>query len=151
MLDNPCSFLWRLGSKNTYPARRRRGTAFRSRSNHLPVAASRKDSVLGPYQTRLHHHLRLQRPVNGTPLSDLKEPPALRFVQRTLQLNGETNAVDPAFPGLAFLAIPGVNLFVTKADRDRLQRPTLAIRVHAQGYRGARPECGKQVIVRRGP
>src|SRR3712207_223960 len=59
-----------------------------------------------------------QRPVDRAPLGDLKEPSALGLLQRATQLELQTYTVDLPVLGLAFLAIPGVDLFVAQANRD---------------------------------
>src|SRR6476660_7101744 len=38
-----------------------------------------------------------------------------------------------------------------KPDRDRLQRPILLSRIHADRHRGARTQSGEQKIIRRWP
>src|SRR5215218_1991491 len=123
-----------VGPRSVYALR---FTLFGLRSRLLHVAARPNGSVLDPYQTRLHHHLRRQCSVDRAHLGDLQKPPALRLLQRTRQLELETYAVDLAILGLAFLAVPGVDLLVTQTNRGRIHRPTLAIRVQAQGHRGA--------------
>ena len=55
--------------------------------------------------------------------------------------------VDLSLRGLAVLAVLRVHALVAHLDAHVLERPFLALGVHAQGDRGARSESGQQVLV----
>ena len=59
--------------------------------------------------------------------------------------------VDPTFARLALLAVGGVYPVLREPHRHRLERPALAVGVHAQRHRGAPSQSHEQVVVGVGP
>src|SRR4029453_15967174 len=94
---------------------------------------------------------RRQRPVDGTAVSDLEQPLALRGVERTFQHDLPIYLIDLALLGLAVGAVLGVDLVVLQPDPDLLQWPVLLAGIHAQGHGRAGAEAGGQRVVGAGP
>ena len=89
----------------------------------------------------------MQRSVDGTTRSDLEEALLLRLIQVPFEPDLSLDAVDHPFPGVALLAVFGVDLFVSKMDRDSLQRKLLPIGVHAPCHARASAEgCEEKSI-----
>ncbi len=106
-------------------------------------------SRLGRSQRRLDHDLAFERAVDGAAVSDGEEALALRVVEVAVEGDRAAEAVDLALFRLARGAILRVEPVVLDVDRDAFERPVLAVGVHPQRHRGARPERGAEEIVGR--
>src|SRR5262245_9246833 len=81
--------------------------------------------------------LRGERAVHRASIGDLQQAPALSLVQLTLESDRPVDAVDLALPGLAVLAIGGVDLLVPERDRNPVERELLVLGIEPHRHRRA--------------
>src|SRR5581483_4109848 len=93
--------------------------------------------------------LRGQGPVYRALIGDLGQAGALIGRERAGELDDAFDMVQPAFPGIAVVAIGRVYLRVTQSDGDTFERPAFAARIHLHRNRCARAQGGKEQVVRR--
>ena len=98
--------------------------------------------------TGLDLHLRRQGPVHGAAVGDLQQALLLLLVERSCDLDFAFDPVEHALGKVAGLALRGMDLGVFQANGGGLERPTLAVGVHAQRHRGAGAEGGHQQVER---
>ena len=88
--------------------------------------------------------------MDGALVGDFEQALARRLVHVAGDFDFALDAVDPAVPGFAVLAVLGVDLFVLERHGDAIDGQTLALSVHAHGHACARPQPGEKQVVRRG-
>jgi phage gp36-like protein len=80
---------------------------------------------------RTDDDFRSQGPVNWAAVRDLRQPFALRVVQRALDLDFLGDLVDEAHLGLAIGAVPGVDPALVERYAHPFERPALALGIEA--------------------
>ena len=89
--------------------------------------------------------------MNGAAVGDLGEAGALRVVERAVEGERAAEPVDVALLRFAVGAVLGVEAVVLDVDGDAGERPLLAVGVHPQRHRRARPERRAEEVVGRRP
>ena len=82
--------------------------------------------------------------MNRATVSDRQKSTALRLVERALETDLAREMIDPRARSVGVPAVFTVGLFVREPNFNSFEWPPLAIRVHAEGDRGAGPESGRQ-------
>src|SRR5918996_5146336 len=88
-----------------------------------------------------------ERLVDRTAFGDLQKAPALFVVERSLQLDLALDAVDLALLRLTVLTLLGVDPAVPETHDHPLERPALALDIHAQGHGAAAAEAREQIVI----
>lgn len=83
-------------------------------------------------------------------ICDLQQPIALFFRQLAQKRDLPLNAVDHRARLFAMLTVSCVVFRVRQGGPYFAQRPSFAVRIHANRHVGARSQCGQQVLVRIG-
>src|SRR5262245_6353981 len=107
----------------------------------------RRRILVAACQLGLDLDLRGQRAVDGALAGDLEHAILLFVTQFAGDFHGAVDPVEQSGIRLALLAVGGVNLRMAESDRDRVERPALAPRVHGQRHRGARSQRSEEKVV----
>src|SRR5690242_10626620 len=91
----------------------------------------------------------LERLLDRTAIRDRQQPLVLIVGESTVQFHASLDATNADRLRLAVLTVARVRRRFTHSDHDTIQRPTLAVSVHANCHRRTRTERTDEVVVRR--
>ena len=83
-----------------------------------------------------------------TAVGNLHQTLFLLIIKRAVDLYFAINLIQLSIFGLTGLTIRSIDFLMIQLNGDPIQRPLLAIRIHAQRHRGAGPQSGHQKIIR---